>query len=77
MMYPLANRKVHELLDVLLLVLVLYVHHGFPEVLDSVFNRIEKLCISWPNDELLLLLILDVHHGVHEKKVFFFYERYT
>ena len=42
MMYHMAKRKFHELLDVLLLVLFLNVHHGVqhvPEVLESVFNR--------------------------------------
>ena len=41
MMYQMAKRKV-ELLDILLLVLGLNVHHGVqhvPEVLESVFNR--------------------------------------
>ena len=31
MMYPTSKRKVHELLDVLLLLLILYVHHGIHE----------------------------------------------
>ena len=40
-MYLIVKRKVHELLDVLLLVPVFDVHHGVqhvPEVLESVFN---------------------------------------
>ena len=42
MMYRTAKRKVHELHDLLLLVLVLDVYHGVqhvPEVLESVFNQ--------------------------------------
>ena len=57
MLYQMAKRKVHKLLDILLLVLILNVHHGVqhvPEVLKSVFNlsiffwNMQKCCSTWP-----------------------------
>jgi hypothetical protein len=80
MLYHMAKSMVHELLNILLLVLLLDIHQGVlhvPEVGKHVFNRflfknqIETLYHKVKRnvheilDVLLLVLLLDVDHDVH------------